>query len=70
MKMNNDKIMSLNDQKLNYFENEINKYKDKYNKVLKESKLKEEKLNKEIIILTEENKKLKIEKEKSETMKK
>ena len=70
MKMNNDKIMSLNDQKLNYFENEINKYKDKYNKVLKESKLKEEKLNKEIIILTEENKKLKIEKEKSETLKK
>jgi len=70
MKMNNDKIMSLNDQKSNYFENEINKYKDLYNKVLKESKLKEDKLNKEIIILTEENKKLKIEKEKSETMKK
>ena len=70
MKLNNDKIMSLNDQKLNYFENEINKYKDKYNKVLKESKLKEDRLNKEIIILTEENKKLKIEKEKSETMKK
>ena len=70
MKMNNDKIMSLNDQKVNYFEQEINKYKEKYNKLLKESKQKEEKLNKDIIILTEENKKLKIEKEKSENMKK
>lgn len=54
--MNNDKIMSLNDQKLNYFEQEINKYKDKYDKLLKESKQKEDKLNKDIIILTEENK--------------
>ena len=70
MKMNNDKIMSLNDQKLNYFEQEINKYKDNYNKLLKESKQKEDKLNKDIIILTEENKKLKIEKEKNENMKK
>ena len=66
MKMNNDKIMSLNDQKLNYVEKEINSYKDKYNNLLKESKAKEEKLNKEIIILTEKNKKLKIENEKFE----
>ena len=68
MKMNNDKIMSLNDQKLNYFEQEINNYKDKYNKALKDSKAKEEKLNKDIILLTEENKKLKIEKEKNENL--
>ena len=68
MKMNNDKIMSLNDQKLNYFEQEINNYKDKYNKALKDSKTKEEKLNKDIILLTEENKKLKIEKEKNENL--
>ena len=66
MKMNNDKIMSLNDQKLNYVEKEINGLKDKYNKLLKDSKAKEEKLNKDIIILTEKNKKLKIEKEKNE----
>ena len=70
MKMNNDKIMSLNDQKLNYVEKEINSYKDKYNNLLKESKNKEEKLNKEIAILTEKNKKLKIENEKNESLNK
>ena len=70
MKMNNDKIMSLNDQKLNYVEKEINSYKDKYNNLLKESKNKEDKLNKEIIILTEKNKKLKIENEKNESLNK
>ncbi len=70
MKMNNDKIMSLNDQKLNYVEKEINSYKDKYNNLLKESKNKEDKLNKEIIILTEKNKKLKIENEKNDSLNK
>ena len=70
MKMNNDKIMSLNDQKLNYVEKEINTYKEKYNNLLKESKNKEEKLNKEIILLTEKNKKLKIENEKNENLNK
>ena len=69
MKMNNDKIMSLNDQKLNYVEKEISGYKDKYNELLKESKAKEEKLNKEIAVLTEKNKKLKIENEKNDTLK-
>jgi len=70
MKLNNDKIMSLNDQKLNYVEKEINNYKDKYNKLLKDSKAKEDKLNKDIIILTEKNKKLMIEKEKNESLSK
>ena len=70
MKMNNDKIMSLNDQKLGYVEKEINSYKDKYLSLLKDSKNKEEKLNKEIIILTEKNKKLKIENEKNENINK
>ena len=68
MKMNNDKIMSLNDQKLNYFEQEISNYKENYNKAIKDSKAKEEKLNKDIVLLTEENKKLKIEKEKNESL--
>ena len=68
MKMNNDKIMSLNDQKLNYFEQEISNYKEQYNKAIKDSKAKEEKLNKDIVLLTEENKKLKIEKEKNESL--
>jgi len=70
MKLNNDKIMSLNDQKLNYVEKEINNYKDKYTKLLKDSKAKEDKLNKDIIILTEKNKKLMIEKEKNESLSK
>ena len=70
MKMNNDKIMSLNDQKLNYVEKEISSLKEKYNKLLKDSKAKEEKLNKDITILTEKNKKLKIEKEKNENLNK
>ena len=70
MKLNNDKIMSLNDQKLNYVEKEINNYKDKYNKLLADSKAKEEKLNKEITALTEKNKKLIIEKEKNDSMSK
>ena len=70
MKMNNDKIMSLNDQKLNYVEKEINSYKDKYNNLLKDSKNREEKLNKEIQSLTEKNKKLKIENEKRDNVSK
>ena len=69
LKLNNEKIMSLNDQKLNYVEKEINNYKDKYNKLLKDSQSKEEKLNKEIISLTEKNKKLIIEKEKNDSLK-
>ena len=70
MKLNNDKIISLNDQKLNFFEKEINNYKEKYENLLKESKNKEEKMNKEIIILTENNKKLKDECEKKENLNK
>ena len=70
MKMDRDKVKSLNDQKMNYVEKEINNYKEKYEKLLKESKSKEEKLNKDIIILTEKNKKLIIEKEKNDTLNK
>ena len=70
MKMDRDKVKSLNDQKMNYVEKEINNYKEKYEKLLKDSKSKEEKLNKDIIILTEKNKKLIIEKEKNDTLNK
>ena len=70
MKMNNDKIISLNDQKMNYAEKEISSYKDKYEKLLKDYKNKEENYNKEIIILTEKNKKLKIELEKNDSLNK
>ena len=70
MKMDKDKMKSLNEQKFNYAEKEINNYKDKYEKLLKDSKSKEEKLNKEIIILSEKNKKLIIEKEKNDTLNK
>jgi len=70
MKMNNDKIMSLNDQKSNYYEKEINSYNYKYNNLLKDSKKREAKLNKEIILLTEKNKKLKIENKKRDNVSK
>ena len=70
MKMDRDKVKSLNDQKMNYVEKEINNYKEKYEKLLKDSKSKEEKLNEDIIILTEKNKKLIIEKEKNDTLNK
>ena len=48
LKMNNDKIISLNSQKLMYLNNEIKNWKEKYNLLNKESKKKEEKLKKEI----------------------
>ena len=51
LKMNNDKITSLNSQKLMYLDNEINNWKEKFNLLNKESKKKEEKLKKEISTL-------------------
>ena len=44
LKMNNDKMSSLNEQKLVYLDKEINNWKEKYNTLIKESKNKEEKL--------------------------
>ena len=58
LKMNNDKITSLNEQKFIYLNNEVNNWKEKYNSLMKDSKNKEENLKKDIISLKEQIKKL------------
>ena len=58
LKMNNDKITSLNNQKFGYLDNEINNWKEKYNLLNKEAKNKEENLKKEITGLKEQIKRL------------
>ena len=62
LKMNNDKMSSLNEQKSLYLDKEINNWKEKYNTLIRESKNKEEKYTKEIYKLKEHNKKLQNEK--------
>ena len=64
LKMNNDKITSLNDQKFIYLNNEINNWKEKYNSLIKETKKKEENLKKENISLKEQIKNIKKENKK------
>ena len=56
MKMNNDKVSSLYEQKSNFLEREITNWKDKYNLVIKDSLNKQNELNKENIKLKEQNK--------------
>ena len=68
IKMNNEKVTSLNEQKFIFLEKEINTWKEKYNNVLKESKNKDNNLNQEIGALREEIKKLKKEKDKNENI--
>ena len=68
VKMNNEKITSLNEQKFVFLEKEINSWKEKYNNVLKDSKNKENNLNQELGALREEIKKLKKEKDKNENI--
>ena len=56
MKMNNEKISSLYEQKSKYLEREINSWKEKYNNIIKESMNKENELNKENLKLKKQNK--------------
>ena len=56
MKMNNDKMTSLYEQKNKFLENEVSSWKNKYHNALIETKNKENDLNKENIKLKEENK--------------
>ena len=46
MKINNDKLMELHQRKFDYYENEVKKLRDKYDQLLKETELSENKLNK------------------------
>ena len=52
-KFNSEKIISLNEQKIIFLDQEINSLKEKNNVLIKQSKLKEDSLNKEIIKLNE-----------------
>ena len=54
--MNNDKVISLYNQKSKFLEREISNWKDKYNSVIKESMNKQNELNKENWKLKEQNK--------------
>ena len=55
MKMNNEKITSLYEQKSQFLENEASSWKNKYHDALIETKNKENELNKENIKLKEQN---------------
>ena len=56
MKMNNEKITSLFEQKSKFFEREITNWKDKYTVTIKEGMIKENELTKENLKLKEQNK--------------
>ena len=56
MKMNNEKISSLYEQKSKFLEREITNWKDKYTITIKEGMIKENELNKENLKLKEQNK--------------
>ena len=56
MKMNNEKISSLYEQKSKFLEREISSWKDKYTITIKEGLIKENDLTKENIKLKEQNK--------------
>ena len=53
--MNSEKVQSLNEQKLKYLEKEVNNWKDRYNKLENDSKIKEQGLNNEISNLKSQN---------------
>ena len=67
-KMNNDKNISLNEQKILFLDKEINILKEKNNNIIKQSKIKEENLNKEILSLKEQMKNVLTEKDNRENI--
>ena len=67
-KMNNDKIISLNEQKISFLDKEINTLKEKNNSLVKQSKIKESNLSKEINSLKEQMKNILLEKDNKENI--
>ena len=45
MKLNNEKLMKLHQKKFDYYENEVKKLREKYDKILKETEISEKNLN-------------------------
>ena len=67
-KMNNEKIISLNEQKIIFLDKEMNSLKEKNNSLLKQGKSKEESLNNEINKLNEKIRNILNEKENKENI--
>lgn len=55
LKMNSEKISSLNEQKVSYLEKEMSNWKEKYNTLQNDYKIKEQNLNEEISLLKSQN---------------
>ena len=66
--MNNEKIISLNEQKILFLDKEMNSLKEKNNNLIKQGKTKEENLNNEINKLNEKIKEIIKEKENKENI--
>lgn len=65
MKLTNEKISNLHQQKVSYLQNEANLWKDKYNKIIKEQQNKEQSFKDEISLLRAHNTSLKFEQNES-----
>ena len=59
MKLNNEKLMKLHQKKFDYYENEVKKLREKYDKILKETEISEKNLNKSKNNLLNMNNKIK-----------
>ena len=59
MKINNEKLMKLHQKKFDYYENEVKKLREKYDKLMKEAEISENKLNENRNNLLQMNNKIK-----------
>ena len=59
MKLNNEKLMKLHKKKFDYYENEVKKLREKYDKILKEAEISEKNLNDNRISLLNMNNEIK-----------
>ena len=67
IKKNNDKLKLIHEQKVQYLENEIENWKNKYNKIMNDLKSNKELFNSEILNLKTQNEILKSEKKRTES---
>ena len=67
IKKNNDKLKLIHEQKVQYLENEIENWKNKYNNIMKDLKNNKELFNSEILNLKTQNEILKSEKKRTES---
>ena len=67
IKKNNDKLKLIHEQKVQYLENEIQNWKNKYNNIMNDLKNNKELFNSEILNLKTQNEILKSEKKRTES---